>query len=194
MEGRPYAPRRLSLRRVLALIGLELLPRRIGVARSDAEPDASAARDETAADPHGGEDQRQLLGLALSGAAADLDELRHAVRHMFAVAPSTLDWAIVEMGSMPGDVCTRRRLPCPAPSRLRLFGGVNSQPSWVCACSSRACTAVARGLRGSSVPAGYHAQSTLPPRLAACAVQPAIMSSGRGRATVAKRRRSGASP
>ena len=87
MEWRPHPPGRLASR-ILALVGIELLARGIGLVRSDAERNAVGTRDQTAADPHRGEHQRQLLGLAPSDAGADRDELRHPVRHMPAGEPS----------------------------------------------------------------------------------------------------------
>ena len=87
MEACPLVHSRISLRRVLALVGVKLLASRLGIARGDAKPDASPAHDESAADADSGENQSQVLSLALCRGAADLYEFRHAARHVILEHP-----------------------------------------------------------------------------------------------------------
>ena len=102
---------RLSLRRVLAVVGVELLASRLGVARGDAKPDASRASDESAADADGGEDQRQVLSLALCRGAADLHEFRHAARHVILGAPPVVVGLLLRWGERGAMSATPGRAP-----------------------------------------------------------------------------------
>ena len=82
MEAFARVHRRLSLRRVLALVGVELSASRLGVARGDVKPDASPAQDELTTNADGGEHQGQVLSLTLCRGAADFHEFRHAAGPM----------------------------------------------------------------------------------------------------------------